>query len=58
MHSSLNRKMNQINILDIQIRTDLAYQPLFWISDQEYNILNFQSESQHYRETPRIPNAK
>lgn len=50
--------MNQINILDIQIRTDLAYQPLFWISDQEYNILNFQSESQHYREPPRIPNAK
>lgn len=31
--------MNQINILDFQIRTDPAWELLFWISNREHNIL-------------------
>lgn len=30
--------MNQINILDIQTRTDLAHLPLFWIGNQEHTF--------------------
>lgn len=46
---SWNRKMNQINILDMQTRTDLACQPLFWISNQENDTRNHQLGSQHSR---------
>lgn len=38
---SLNRK---INIVDIETKTDLTYQPVFCISNQINNILNRQSE--------------
>ena len=51
---SLNRKMNPITVLGIQIKTELAYQPPFWISNQEHNILNCQSENQHSGGPPRI----
>lgn len=41
--SSLNRKINSINVLDVQIRIDLANQLLFWtifwISNQDVDIL-------------------
>lgn len=55
---SLNRKMNQITILGIQIKTELAYQPLFWNSKEQHNILNCQSENQHSGGPPRIPECK
>ena len=53
-----NRKMNQITILDIQIKTDLAYQSPFWISNQEHNILNCHLETQHSGGPPRILECK
>lgn len=55
---SLNRKMNQITILGIQIKTELTYQTPSWIRNQEYNILSCQSENQHSGEPPRIPECK
>lgn len=41
MDISLNRK---INILDMETKIDLTYQPVFWIGNQINNILNRQSE--------------
>lgn len=44
MDISLNRK---INILDMETKIDLTYQPVFWISNQINNILNRQSRIQN-----------